>query len=326
MIVRGPRRADGFTILANDSLRDATLSFRARGILAYLLSQPPDWRINSEALARQGTEGRDAVRTALGELESAGYLVRTRERSDDGRITTVSVIHESPAPGEPTPGNPAPDNQAPIEELQTKEHDEADDESSDAQTPSAQSRERRIVQMYWDLHKERNDGMAPSTPYMGLVAVVKGVLKRGEQADDVIVDALLSITRVRPTIALVIDQIAERRRRESATPSSPAIPTRHLTWWKSVILSMEGTQRAVVAEERRHEVLTAVTIVTGESWGFSDFEAYFRLGCFYHAYGFGAPVTAKDLADVPLRRGMAFADSYTALSVFAHALRVGVPL
>ncbi|RIK03508.1 MAG: replication protein, partial [Acidobacteria bacterium] len=44
-IRRGPRLADNFTILSNAAINDGRLSFRARGVLMWLLSKPADWRI-----------------------------------------------------------------------------------------------------------------------------------------------------------------------------------------------------------------------------------------------------------------------------------------
>jgi hypothetical protein len=77
-------------------LEDRTLSWRARGILAYLLSRPPLWETNSEALAAFGKEGREAVRTALRELQVARYLHRPRQQGSDGRWATDWLIADHP--------------------------------------------------------------------------------------------------------------------------------------------------------------------------------------------------------------------------------------
>lgn len=106
MIVRGPRKERGFTILDNDSLRDSRLSFKARGIYAFVMSQPEGYRITSTALAKVGPDGRDGVLSGLTELQQAGYLVRSKHRNPDGTFVTVSVLHEAPQVGSPDTENP----------------------------------------------------------------------------------------------------------------------------------------------------------------------------------------------------------------------------
>ncbi|MCQ4119911.1 helix-turn-helix domain-containing protein [Rhodococcus tibetensis] len=110
---RGPRKADQFTILDNAALCDDRLSFRARGILAYILSKPADWRTSSESLARAAKEGRDAIRTALRELREFGYMVTEKiQDGQTGQWSTISTVYELPVDADQSPVPPRPGKQA----------------------------------------------------------------------------------------------------------------------------------------------------------------------------------------------------------------------
>jgi hypothetical protein len=86
-----------FTTIDQATVNDERLSFRARGVLAWLLDKADDWRCDSATIARAGTEGRDAIRAALTELEKLGYLVRRRlQDPQSGQFETVAEIRERP--------------------------------------------------------------------------------------------------------------------------------------------------------------------------------------------------------------------------------------
>lgn len=117
-IIRAPRASRDFTIIRNDVLRDDRLSYRARGLLAVILSRPDNWRTDAVGLQREGTEGREAIRSALRELEIAGYIVRQRLQDERGRWRQVAMVYETPTyqeafdlasndDGFPATGNPA---------------------------------------------------------------------------------------------------------------------------------------------------------------------------------------------------------------------------
>jgi hypothetical protein len=131
MIVRSPRPITGWTVFDNRTLRDSRLSIRARGLLCYLLSFPDNWSVNSEIIAKDTAEGRDAIRRALQDLEAAGYITRHKERSAAGRIITVTTVYDRPVDNSgdtewikrpPAPEKPAPENPSPIEGTTKKEH------------------------------------------------------------------------------------------------------------------------------------------------------------------------------------------------------------
>lgn len=71
----------GYTIIPNTLAEDSSLSWRARGMLLYILCKPDDWVLRTADLIKQGDCRRDAVLNTLKELRRAGYvkLVETRK-------------------------------------------------------------------------------------------------------------------------------------------------------------------------------------------------------------------------------------------------------
>ncbi|WP_245874023.1 helix-turn-helix domain-containing protein [Streptomyces phaeoluteigriseus] len=97
-IRRGVMAADQFTQIANDLFRDPKISFKAKGIFGYISTHRNEWRVTTAALVALGPDGRDAVRTALNELEQFGYLVRERVRRPNGTLgQIVYSITDRPA-------------------------------------------------------------------------------------------------------------------------------------------------------------------------------------------------------------------------------------
>lgn len=108
MRLRRVEKPRGWTSIPNETLEDTSLSWRARGILAYLLSRPANWETDSERLAALAKEGRDAVRTALTEIERARYLFRVKVQGAGGKWSTEYVLYDRPLDARSTPANPYP--------------------------------------------------------------------------------------------------------------------------------------------------------------------------------------------------------------------------
>ena len=97
MIIRIERKKHGFSIIANEPLRDKRLSYRARGVLAYLLTRPDNWEVKMEEVTANGTEGRDAIRKVMRELEHFGYASLEPCRGKGGKVVGRSwVVKETP--------------------------------------------------------------------------------------------------------------------------------------------------------------------------------------------------------------------------------------
>ena len=99
MAVFRVEKNSGYTVMSNNHLRNRNLSLKAKGLLSQMLSLPEDWDYTLQGLARINRESIDAIRQAIRELEQAGYIQRSRERDEKGRLRGADyVIFELPQP------------------------------------------------------------------------------------------------------------------------------------------------------------------------------------------------------------------------------------
>ncbi len=97
MAVYRVRKDKHYTVLSNLFLRDRELSLRAKGLFSLMLSLPDDWHYSIQGLCTLCGESARQVGASLNELEKRGYLVRTRERTEGGRLGAyVYDLYECP--------------------------------------------------------------------------------------------------------------------------------------------------------------------------------------------------------------------------------------
>jgi hypothetical protein len=89
-----------FLMIENATVRDRRLSFKARGVLAWLLSKPAGWEPTVERLADESPDGVFAIRSACKELEQHGYLARKRARGKAGEWVNTWHVYEVPPSAE----------------------------------------------------------------------------------------------------------------------------------------------------------------------------------------------------------------------------------
>ena len=100
-----------YTVMSNYHLRDQSISCKACGLLSKMLALPDDWDYTTRGLAAICKDGLDSIRSALKELEGAGYLERRQLRDDHGRMTDVEyIIYETPLRSEPRTDLPYTEN------------------------------------------------------------------------------------------------------------------------------------------------------------------------------------------------------------------------
>jgi hypothetical protein len=99
--------------MANNHLKNRTMTLKAKVLLSLMLSLPDDWDYTLKGLSLISVESIDAIREAVRELERAGYIVRSRERNEKGQLKGADyVIYEQPSLTDmpPVPENPALEN------------------------------------------------------------------------------------------------------------------------------------------------------------------------------------------------------------------------
>lgn len=67
-----------FTQVSNVPLYDKKLSWKAKGLYAYLYSKPDGWEFSGDRITKDSSDGRKATYAALKELEDANYLQRLK--------------------------------------------------------------------------------------------------------------------------------------------------------------------------------------------------------------------------------------------------------
>lgn len=107
-VYRRHKRTD-FSVIDNHVFKDKELTLKAKGLLATILSLPEDWKYSIEGLASLCADGTTSVTSALNELISRGYIIRTRSNDESGRFNGyIYDIYEEPQ--EPCSENPITDD------------------------------------------------------------------------------------------------------------------------------------------------------------------------------------------------------------------------
>lgn len=97
MSVYRRHKETNFTCIDNHLFNDKTLSMKAKGLLAQILSLPDDWKYSVNGLASLFSDGRDAVNGAINELIEHGYITRTKIVNELGTFDGYRYdIYEKP--------------------------------------------------------------------------------------------------------------------------------------------------------------------------------------------------------------------------------------
>jgi len=102
-------KTQNYTVMSNHHLRNAALTLKAKGLLSQMLSLPDTWDYTLKGLTHINRESLDAIRSAVQELERAGYITRSRERKENGQLGGAEyIIREQPQDGFTPDNDPTP--------------------------------------------------------------------------------------------------------------------------------------------------------------------------------------------------------------------------
>ncbi|MDR3560502.1 MAG: helix-turn-helix domain-containing protein [Negativicutes bacterium] len=79
-------------------INDARLSYKAKGILLYLLSKPDDWKVYESEIAKHAADKLHSVRSGIKELIEFGYITRQKKRNEQNQFMGYDYnVFEQPA-------------------------------------------------------------------------------------------------------------------------------------------------------------------------------------------------------------------------------------
>ena len=101
------KKDKNYTVLDNTFIQDLRLTWKAKGLMTYLLSLPDDWCIHLSELEEHAADGKDSLKTAIKELKIYGYLIATQKKNEAGRFCeTVYTVIEKPLAEKPLAEKP----------------------------------------------------------------------------------------------------------------------------------------------------------------------------------------------------------------------------
>ena len=96
MAVFRVKKNSNYTVMSNYHLRDKYLSYKAKGLLSFMLSLPDDWDYSMNGLVAVSKENIKAIRSTIKELEDNHYLIRNKIHADKGKYDYEYLIYEYP--------------------------------------------------------------------------------------------------------------------------------------------------------------------------------------------------------------------------------------
>ena len=99
-----------FVRIQNDILTNETLSWKAKGLLCFMLSRKDDWDFHKVQVQKYSKDGRDGTISGFNELIKAGYVKQIRKRDKGKFIGFDYLVSDIPFTDKPFTEKPNTDN------------------------------------------------------------------------------------------------------------------------------------------------------------------------------------------------------------------------
>lgn len=177
-----------FAQIANSALRDKRLSFKARGVLALVLSNIGEWEASLRWLENQSEkDGKRAIQAALNELTELGYR-EVRYESRNKKVFTIVEWRHIPCPPQNVTSTKCDGHESgvsiehyPLEHQSTEQHQKKSAPSAPATNTLAQ-----------EITKEYTDRV-PLSKFVAVMGIVKRALATNLYTPEQITDALIAL-------------------------------------------------------------------------------------------------------------------------------------
>ncbi len=95
MILRKAKTNNPYVMVDKNFILDVNLSFKAKGILLYMLSRPDNWDFYETEITEHTTDGIKSVRAGIKELIEYGYIERQQIKNSNKFAGYEYIIHET---------------------------------------------------------------------------------------------------------------------------------------------------------------------------------------------------------------------------------------
>ncbi|OPX04933.1 DnaD domain-containing protein [Geobacillus sp. LEMMY01] len=101
------QKNNNYVVMNKTALHDPRLSWKAKGLHAYMLSMPDDWKFYDDELEKHAKDGKDALKSAIKELKQYGYMRRERRKNEQGKFEWETIVYEEPYTEKPSMEKPS---------------------------------------------------------------------------------------------------------------------------------------------------------------------------------------------------------------------------